>query len=505
MRVGKLSYALAYIDAQAPILTYFGFAMWIAWNTLAFSGTAWFYDPTNSFVIEELVSQHLIACAITSLAFALTARYCMHVMAKNWFTIAGALVACFGTFLIVATRGESDASKILFTIGCACSGAGTTALFLRGVPLIGALSPRKALITLIACTLVSYGVFFMVNSCPQPLNSALFIAVPLVSAGFYCLRSVDVNGEEQVLHRDFPFTRMFPVLMVCIAFCSFGFDIVRAYLLVDVAPQDSNNAQVIASVMTIGVFMVLGLITLLTKPDAYAGVKTLYPATMSVLVVLLVLFVLVMPQGIIVASCTKTVQTVFNTTVWAMFAYIVFQSKSNALRVFGFGNMALCIGTLLASRLGMVYFDAGIDDNIIRLILCVLCVIILLVALFVFPEKQLDKILLPIETERLLHDAPDSVLTEQAQTEEATDKRRGEWKQRIQLIAQKYKLTPRETVVFTWLAKGRTQQQIADIECVSIHTVRSQARSIHIKMEVHTKTELDHLIQQELQELKPAG
>lgn len=516
VRVGKISYALAYIDGQAPLLTYLGFALWIAWNSLAFSGTAWFYDPTNSLLIEELVSQHLVACIVASLAFAFTAKWAMHLTAKNWFTLLGGAVACVGTVLIIIARGDTDIHRWIFTAGCACTGLGTTVLFVRGAPLLGALPPRKAMLTLIYCTLAAYAVFFMVNSCPRPLNGALFAAIPVISALFYCLRSIDVNGEEQVLHRNRPLARSFPVLMACICFCGFGFDLVRCYLLVDLGPQDSNIAQVYAGIMIVGVFIVMGVIGLLTKPSTLNGAKMMYSTTLSVLVVLLAVFVLVMPQNMLVASCAKAIQTVFNTTVWAMFAYIVFQSKSNVLHVFSFGNSALCLGTLVASRLGMLYFDAGVSDSTIRLILSVLCIAVLLIVLFVFPERRLDKLMLPIENERLT--GADAAQAEDGGAagaagdvstaggaDAARDERRGLWKQRIELIAAKYKLSPRETVVFTWLAKGRTQQQIADIECVSIHTVRSQARSIHIKMEVHSKNELDRLIEQEMQALEGAN
>lgn len=520
VRVGRVSYALAYIDNQAPLLTYLGFALWIAWNSLAFSGTAWFYDPTNSLLIEELVSQHLVACIVASLVLALTAKWSMHLTAKNWFTLLGAAVACVGTALIIVARGDTPLNHCIFTAGCACTGLGTTVLFVRGVPLLGALPPRKAMLTLIYCTLAAYAVFFMVNSCPRPINGVLFAALPAVSALFYCLRSIDVNGEEQVLHRNRPLALSFPVLMACICFCGFGFDLVRSYLLVDLSPQDSNIAQVYAGIMIVGVFVVMGAIGLLTKPGALNGAKMLYSTTLSVLVVLLAVFVLVMPQNMLVASCAKAIQTVFNTTVWAMFAYIVFQSKSNVLHVFCFGNSALCVGTLLASRLGMLYFDAGISDSTIRLILSVLCIAVLLIVLFVFPEKRLDKLMLPIESERLTSSENAGTADKPGANESADDEsekdsgdgsqdgrgeRRDAWRQRIELIAQKYKLSPRETVVFTWLAKGRTQQQIADIECVSIHTVRSQARSIHIKMEVHSKTELDKLIEEEMRTLDEAS
>ena len=93
IKIGKASLALAYIDKQMPSLTYLGLALWMAWNTIAFSGTAWFYDPARSVIVEELISQHLIACIATSLVLAFTAKKSMYLTARNWYTGLGGVVA----------------------------------------------------------------------------------------------------------------------------------------------------------------------------------------------------------------------------------------------------------------------------------------------------------------------------------------------------------------------------------------------------------------------------
>ena len=490
LKIGKLSLMLAYIDKQAPSLTYLGFALWMAWNTIAFSGTAWFYDPERSIIVEELISQHLIACICTSLVLAITAKKSMYLTAQNWFTLLGGIIAAAGTAMFIFARGETDIGQALFIGGTICSGVGTTFLFMRAVPLLGALPPRQVLVKLAGCVMLSYAVFFMVSSCPWPLGSILFVLIPIVSALLYCVRSTDMFGEEQVLHTDKPFAPMFALLVVSIVFCGASFDLVRSFLLINLEPAASNLSQVYAGVVNVFVFAAILVITLLTKPNAVAGAKRLYTTVLGILAIFLAVFVFFMPQGIAGSACAHSLQTVFNMTVWAMFAYIVYQSKSNAVSIFGFGNAALSLGTLVACRLSMVFFYEGADYDLARVILAVLCVCMIAFMLFIFPDKNLDKVLPPIEDSRLDADAN--------AVQVASPNRAGKWQAKIEEIAEKYRLSPREKVVFTALAQGKTQQQIADRECVSIHTIRSQARSIHIKLGVHSKREMDELIEQEM-------
>lgn len=171
----------------------------------------------------------------------------------------------------------------LFHSGCLFSGVGTTFLFLRAVPLLGALPPRRVLVKLAVCVLFSRAVFFMVSAAPQPVNSALFVLIPIVSALLYCLRSTDMFGEEQVLHTDKPFAPMFALLLVSIAFCSASFDLVRSFLLVDLESAASNLSQTCSGAISVFIFAAILIITLLIKPDAVEGAKLLYTTVVGVL------------------------------------------------------------------------------------------------------------------------------------------------------------------------------------------------------------------------------
>lgn len=66
--------ALASIDRQAPSLTYLGLGCWIAWNTIAFSGSFWLHETDNNNITENLMLVHLLACFITLSLVALVRR-----------------------------------------------------------------------------------------------------------------------------------------------------------------------------------------------------------------------------------------------------------------------------------------------------------------------------------------------------------------------------------------------------------------------------------------------
>ena len=73
----RFSNALASIDRQAPSLTYLGLGCWIAWNTIAFSGSFWLHETDNLMLV------HLLACFITLLLVALFADRFSNWVAKT--------------------------------------------------------------------------------------------------------------------------------------------------------------------------------------------------------------------------------------------------------------------------------------------------------------------------------------------------------------------------------------------------------------------------------------
>ena len=288
----RFSDALASIDRQAPSLTYLGLGCWIAWNTIAFSGSFWLHETNNSNVTENLMLVHLLACFITLSLVALFANRISKWVAKNRATLAGGIVAAIGTLLLCNARpevlgsGVPDAAlSVLFTAGCALAGAGTTMLFVRAAALFGTLAPHRALYRLAECTLFSIATYFVLSGCPQPVAVAAFIALPIIGAALFCIRQRDVRGERQVLATPVKLSRKFWVLLVSIGLCSTALELIRAYVLISVPPVYAIGTNVASQLIEIPLMVGIMFAILLTKSrrDGFAKLYSVAACALTVL------------------------------------------------------------------------------------------------------------------------------------------------------------------------------------------------------------------------------
>ena len=103
-----------------------------------------------------------------------------------------------------------------------------------------------------------------------------------------------------------------------------------------------------------------------------------------------------------------------------------------------------------------------------------------------FSEKQINSLLLPID--------------ETADTSEDVEggaRESGQWDKKCAAVAARCQLSAREAEVMASLSRGRSAQEIADREVLSIYTVRAHTRSIYAKLDVHSKKELVEFIRKE--------
>ncbi|RXZ54641.1 LuxR family transcriptional regulator [Senegalimassilia faecalis] len=495
----RFSKALASIDRQAPTLTYLGLGCWIAWNTIAFSGSFWLHETDNSSIAENLMLVHLLACFVTLAAVALFSDRCSRWIAKNRTTLIGGVVACAGTLLLCNARAEVFGEAfphagltVLFTSGCILSGAGTTMLFLCAAALFGTLAPHRALYRLAECTLFSIAVYFVLNGCPQPIAVAGFVVLPLLGAGLFCIRQRDVRGEKQVLSTPVKLTRKFWVLLLSIGLCSTALELIRAYVLISAPPYFSIGANVTSQLIEIPLMAGIMAAILLTKSrrDGFAKLYSVAACALTVLIVCIAMFSLNTPA---IAAGAWVVCTCYNMVVWAMLYYLVYQWRAGALRIMALGNAALSGGTLVASLLAMAYQASHISDSAMRIIIAVIGLAVLVDVLFVFSEKQINGMLLPVD-----EGSEDATAGEGGA--QGAAKQPGKWKLACEEVAKGAGLSVRETEVFLSLARGRTAQEIAEREVVSIYTVRAHTRSIYAKLDVHSKKELTALVQKHVDE-----
>ena len=160
-----------------------------------------------------------------------------------------------------------------------------------------------------------------------------------------------------------------------------------------------------------------------------------------------------------------------------MLFYLVFQAKANAILVVGLGNAALSAGTVVANLLTLGYLNAGIDADTMRVILAVLGIAVLFDV---------------CSCSRKSRSTPCCCRSTKppARTWRFRRSNRGNGSSPASGWPRKAGFPKAETEVFMQLARGRTAQEIADREVLSIYTVRAHTRSIYAKLDVHSKKEL---------------
>ena len=77
-----------------------------------------------------------------------------------------------------------------------------------------------------------------------------------------------------------------------------------------------------------------------------------------------------------------------------------------------------------------------------------------------------------------------------------TERRPGCWTPSAQdWFREEFDLSERETEVALLIAQGRSKAYIADALCLSENTVRTHAKNVYAKLDVHSKQELIDLLQ----------
>lgn len=474
--------AVREIGRRAPWLATMGFAAWMLWCTVAFSGAFWLHDITDTLRAENLVSLAMLAMAATGVCLGAFERRLARHLTGAPLTVAGGVVGTLGTLMIVVTRPGLLPSQGVFLVGCAVCGVGMGLLFMCGAPLLSQVPPRRSLTMLLACLLADSLGFLYLRNCSADAATAVFVALPLLSSALYLLRGPDTPARARVLEPLRGAPDRLAVFFASVALCSASLELARAGILVGMPPSESVASTVTARLFLVPFLLAALLFVLLSREDTTAQS---YNAVSATLVVLLVVLGAFPSRGAAMASAATALFSCFQLVVWSMLAYIAFQAQSGAARMFGLGGGAVFLGTVVGSLVATACQNAGVGDDVMRGAVVALGVVVLIDVLFVFTARQLGELLLPVD---------EGLYDEGRPGERADDDRKGRFVRQCEQIAADKGLSPRETEVLVELARGWTAQEIADREKLSVYTIRAHIRSIYAKLEVHSGKELREFV-----------
>ncbi len=479
------------LDDDMPLLKYFGFACWVAWFSVAYSSSVWVEgaEETAS-VVSDMFLYSTLSHATALLACACFSQAVSKVADRPWFLASAGALAALGCVCVVQAGSLLVSSTALFVAGSCLTGIGTAALSINAGLLLCAVRPRQALRVILYCELLAALLQFMVLGLPDPFDLALFVALPLLSAACFVVgsaqRAKPVVQESQRLKPSKAFGLFLLVVCVLSAAANFGKGMHRAV----VSPGQLAEDGSITTLLTVVCLVALLLFISLRRRELNFE-HLLYPMALVIILSLSVTFFF--PGSAVVGVVLVGVAfQLFDVVTWYMFSYIVYQSKASAVQVVALGRAIIALGVTMGDALGARCAGMGIEDAPLATAVFVLLFAAVIAVFFVFPERQVDKLLLPIpdEDDEGVASADASEVSAVEGEDATAAEHRGRWKQLCMQLGDERQLTEREKEVLVMLARGYGSQSISDALTISLYTTRAHTRNIYAKLDVHSRQEL---------------
>jgi DNA-binding CsgD family transcriptional regulator len=467
------------IDRQTPGIPTIALGLWIAWNLVAFTGGCWFEETADTWRVFELVNIHLAASVVTLLALFFASEKASAFVKRPASVIAGGAAASLGALLICLTSPTLLHNHFTFIAGCVLAGVGTTFFFVRSAAWLGAKPPRVAFMCICQAAMVGTAGYAMLLLAPAGASRALFCLLPLVTGLVSALHAYHPSEARMLEPHGRP-TDAFRNFLIAV----FVFSLAAQFLKGGVYPLTRAESHVAFDASTLLIFAsaaVFFFVCAATSKQFGFG-KIYRPATLAIIALLVLMPTLQPLTGAETgAAVSIAAQYTFNLMVWGMAAYLVFQARGRALRVFCSTNAALSLGSVAGNFAIFATAAFNLSGENFALLSLAIALAAVAVAAFIFPEQKLADMLLPVDEAAF------------EKTIAGTD-RFAPWKAACSAIAQERGLSEREAEVFTLLARGKTNQQVADMLVISPYTVRAHTRNIYAKLDVHSRGELSDLV-----------
>lgn len=502
------------VGDRLPFLKSVGFALWIGWFGVAYSTTAWVSDDASTVsALGIMFTTSTISHMVGLVAFALTALRFPGFATKRPLIVGSGLVAVIGC-LIVALSSPDCGSPVpfgLFLVGCAFTGLGTAALGINSGLMLCTLKPGHALRTILIAELIASAIQLMVSGVDPLFGRIIFVTLPIGSAFCFAVNSFAATPEAARESSRLRPNGVFGRFLIAVFILSVAANLGRGLYSSVASPAVLAFDGTTISFVLIAIIVVL-LVFFAGARTTPNFVRLFYPAACLIMLSLLVMYLF--PEDLSLGLVTSSIAyQVFDMVMWYAFAYIVFESKVSAIVVVSLGRAVIAGGVTTGNLLGETCIAASGSLSSWAPILFIVLFAVVLGAFLLFPERYINRLLLPIPDEDLQFEVPprktsyEKVRTlstrdtnneaEQSPTkkdetriQEDSAGKPGPWKTRALALADAASLTEREKEVFLMLARGRGSQSISDALTISLYTTRAHTRNIYTKLDVHSRQEL---------------
>ena len=491
-----------------PSLPFLAYGVWLAWAACMYSGSFWISDTDmDSSNLSELYVISTLSFAAVFVACAFLKKRGLENICSNKITFLGGIIAALGALLVIAVGpyylGAYITLDPLFWLGSALTGVGSALMAMRLAAMYGVLAPRYSLLCTATSQVVVALIFFTILGTPYyapvaggpswtgilgfillPLGAAFIIALPR-SNKLPIVNSETYSVNKRELPKSFWKLVVLSFILPAIAGIS------RGTLINGLEPGftlESNSILVLIRLLIAAVFVAISL-----SPHAkQLNFGKLFSIIALAMMVLMTCIPLFDPKNDVLSILIFAAYIVFDLVLWCLLALVVLQKRISPLIVFGFGRGAFMLGSALGWAFGAYVLPYAITGNAL-IVFWVLCAgIALASSVLLFSERDSEKLFSPIsEDELTLESLMDA---DWGESEVKTAEKQGRFSKALDVLAQEYKLTPREQDVLRCLSMGRGSEFIAEKLSISWGTARTHTHNVYVKMNVHSREELIDLL-----------
>lgn len=380
------------IAEQWAYLRFLGFGAWWAWIWLCYNSTELMSmfpmgEQTPSVLQMYLLSTAGIACSMFTAAVAW--RPVTKLIDNRAFVVGVAALASLFTFLLgfSVVMGAGP----FFAIAALLTGVGTSVLCLKAGRIYGSISLGDSLTAGGISLLFAAFLYFVGVGIPQEIRLLFIAALPLMSALLLTMGNPDpfpaaATGAGEDAARKSPERRMYRKLVAASALVALTAGVGKGITSM-IGDVDLFARSGTITVFCVGIIAVI-IVVVVNRGDAVRGARSVY----SGLIVLGIAMMLATCFGFDISFLS-----IGKECLWMVFscfmAYMAFRYDFSAVRVFGIGQGAYFLSSLVGWAVGgalQPYYQEGVVRMAVGMALAFLVVLVLV---YVFPENDLKRIM----------------------------------------------------------------------------------------------------------------
>ena len=393
--------------------------------------------------------------------------------------LVAAMLTTVGTVLISVPAGATlaDAGGAGYVLGALLTGVGSAIEVILWAELLTTLGARQVVVYSVLATLAGSVFFFVITLIPSAAARWITACVPIAEMWLFVRQRALVPGssaaERPEAAQATSERRALAEIAVVSLFFGFSYGMMKGFFA-----GAADDLIAIRDILNVSALILGAAAILLTMSVLRMDFRHMtYQVALPLMAAGFILYSLGYPWDLIGFAAHQMGYQYFYIIIWALWAVLAYDRQSPVTRFAAMSMMAIMIGQLLGSIVGAQLMIAATDPYTIAVIAACSVFVILLVSLFGFesPFPGSDR----------------NLFSAGASTERPAPR----FKLSIQQLAKTRGLSPRETEVFAYLAKGRNCSFISTQLVISEETAKTHIKRIYRKFGVHSQQALLDLIE----------